>query len=523
VENRQLIQKEMRSVDIFGLVGAGALFILLANLGALPLWGSEGRWAVIARSMLSSGDIFTPRLGNCTYWDKPLISYWQILPGAYLLGGVSELAARLPSAIWALVMLVLTYDLAKRKFNTRTGLLSAVILCTTYGFVFWGRNAQVEMTNAGIILLALWYFLKHKSDQGHTWVFVLGIIMAVGSNMKGLTAFTIPVSCIIVLSMVKHDWSWLPPLKILFPAIVISAGIFLCLFLVAGALSSSWEPLHLVWKENVVRFFRPYDHKGSFYLYCYRIFDLAAPWSLFLPPALFALWKDQRQGKIRSFEIPVFLGVIFLFFTLAGTRRPYYLLPILPFVAILVGDFLAHFLDQDLSPTLDRITQVIGLIMAAILAAPCIVFLFKPDLAPGGMEGLLPAGIVLCLSAIPIGWGFIKRQASFMILPIVILWGVFVLAVVPRIAEKPGNIRIAVAKVSQMHKPVAFLGTDDAKTIFYLNRPYAIVTDIQQAATWARDTQGILITYDGIPGHSWGCLINRKEWKAYVLKNHSHD
>ena len=40
------------------------------------------------------------------------------------------------------------------------------------------RNAQVEMTNAAMILLCLWYFIKHKSDNRHTWVYVLGIIMA---------------------------------------------------------------------------------------------------------------------------------------------------------------------------------------------------------------------------------------------------------------------------------------------------------------------------------------------------------
>lgn len=523
MENRQLNRTGLRNAYVFGLICASALFILLANLGVLPLWGSEGRWAVIARSMLTTGNIFNPQLGNYAYWDKPLLSYWQILPGAYLLGGVNEFAARLPSVIWALVMLVLTYDLAKRALDIRTGLISAILLGSTYGFIFWGRNAQVEMTNAGIILLALWYFMRHKSDQGHTWIFVLGIIMAIGSHMKGLPAFIIPVFCIIVRSMVKRDWSWLPPIKILIPAIVLSAGIFLCLFLAASVSSSSWEPFQLAWKENVVRLFQPYDHKAPFYLYCYRIFDLAAPWSLFLPLTLFALWKDRGHRKTQLSDILLFFGTIFLFFTLAGTRRPYYLLPILPFVAILVGDFLAHFLDRDLTPALDRITQVIGLIMATMLAIPLMIFIFKPDVVPKGMEGLLPGGIVLFLSAIFIGIGFVKRHVLFMILPVLILWGVFVLAGVPQAAKRPGNIRIDVAKVAQMHKPVAFLGTDDAKTIFYLNTPYEIIPDIQHSYTWARHTHGILITYDSIPDPAWECLIDRAQWKAYTIKNHPTD
>ena len=145
------------------LLGFAAL-MLLANLGLPPLWGSEGRWAVIARTMLQSGDLLSPTLGVHYYWDKPLLSYWQILPFAYIHGNVSEFTARLPSVVWAMIMLLLTYDLAKRWFGERTALMSMGILATSYAFVFWGRNAQVEMTNAAMILLCLWYFLKHKSD-----------------------------------------------------------------------------------------------------------------------------------------------------------------------------------------------------------------------------------------------------------------------------------------------------------------------------------------------------------------------
>ncbi len=96
------------------LIIISASVILLGNLGLNPLWGSEGRWAVIARYMYQTGNIFSPMLSSTPYWDKPLISYWQILPVAYILGGVSELTARLPSALWAIVWLSLTYNLAGR-------------------------------------------------------------------------------------------------------------------------------------------------------------------------------------------------------------------------------------------------------------------------------------------------------------------------------------------------------------------------------------------------------------------------
>ena len=48
-----------------------------------------------------------PRIGTTLYWDKPLLSYWQALPGAALLGDASRFAIRLPSALWALALLAL--------------------------------------------------------------------------------------------------------------------------------------------------------------------------------------------------------------------------------------------------------------------------------------------------------------------------------------------------------------------------------------------------------------------------------
>jgi hypothetical protein len=57
--------------SLYFVLGFSA-FILFAHLGLPPLWGSEGRWAVIARSMLRSGDLLLPALGIHYYWDKPL-------------------------------------------------------------------------------------------------------------------------------------------------------------------------------------------------------------------------------------------------------------------------------------------------------------------------------------------------------------------------------------------------------------------------------------------------------------------
>ena len=128
----------------FALILAATTFCLVGHLGMMPLWGSEGRWALISWHMFQTGEFFKPLLGNSIYWDKPLLSYWMILPFAHISGGVTETIVRLPSVIAALLMLALTFHLARRWFETQTALWSIVTLSTSYGFVFWSRNAQGE-------------------------------------------------------------------------------------------------------------------------------------------------------------------------------------------------------------------------------------------------------------------------------------------------------------------------------------------------------------------------------------------
>jgi hypothetical protein len=126
-------------------------------------------------------------------------------------------------------------------------------------------------------------------------------------------------------------------------AIALAAAIYYAPFSVSRHAEVSGKGLHMVWRENVVRFFRPFDHRGTIYLYLYVIFALAAPWSALLPAALIEAHKRRTVGDEPArgdrFAL-VYFWATFVFFTISGSRRSYYLLPILPAVALLVARLL---------------------------------------------------------------------------------------------------------------------------------------------------------------------------------------
>jgi 4-amino-4-deoxy-L-arabinose transferase-like glycosyltransferase len=499
----------------FCLLLTFSVLILSANLGLQTLWGSEGRWAVVARSMLRSGDPFRPTMGIHDYWDKPLLSYWQILPFAYINGDVSEFAARVPSVFWAMVMLLLTYSLAKRWVGEKTALLSVGTLATSFSFVFWGRNAQVEMTNAAMILLCLWYFIKHKSDNRRTWVYRLGVLMALGANMKGLPLYAVPIFSILLLSVIKWDWSWIPPLKILASAGLLSIAVFFTVPVIASIHSATWEPLQWIWYENVMRFFGQYDHKSPFYTYFVKIFYLAAPWSFVLPFAIGHSLRGVRRSISQIPEALILFGAIFIFFTLSGSRRPYYLLPILPFASILVANMLRKFAAGELTWSIQGAVKVVGVLLGLAMVVLFGVTLLFPRILAVGTGTFWYVSVLLGLLGAAMIASTIKRYVWGMVGAVFAVWLIYVIGIVPLIEEGP-NLKTQAAEVSTLGRPYAFLNIEEAKIIFYLDQPYQVFYDKNHALNWAHQAGGILITSGDFSDPAWECVVNGHHWQAVI-------
>jgi len=496
---------------IFALSAAA----LLINIGTPSLWGSEGRWAVISRYMFRSLDIFNPMLGNYPYWDKPLMSYWQILPFGFLSGDVTTDVSRMPSAIWALTLLWLTYSTAALLSGKKTAMYACLALAGSYGFMFWGRNAQIEMANAGVIMLCLWYFLKHKNDANKRWLFVLAFIAAMGANLKGLPAVGVPVLSIFIASCVTKDWKWFPKVSQLFPLALFTFTVFLFIPFLACITTNTWEPLRMVWHENVIRFFTPFDHKDPVYVYFIRIFDLFAPWSILLPASLI-YWLSKSRFKDSGIKtMLLYFAGIFLFFTLSGSRRSYYILPALPFASMIVGAYVAS-LDESITAKGYKIYfQAFSMLISIALIAPVFVLIIKPELLPVDATGLLPWAAVLFALGVCVFYGCIKLKPALVMTTALIVWVVYSAGIIPFISELPGNLKSEVSKLKLENRPVSYLASDDAKIMFYLDKPYEVFQDNKSAKIWAGLYNGIILAHDEISEPGWIKLYDVGNCIAY--------
>ncbi len=371
-----------------------AALLFFTRLGARALWSSEFRWAEIAREMLRSGNYFWPTINGRAYYDKPLGSYWLVLASTWVTGGLNETAARLPCAISGLLAVVLLLLPGRRLYDLRTGVIAGLILATSFSFVFFSRHASADVETITGELAALLLFLRNEPREDGWWVLGLWIIMAATSLTKGLLGFVLPLMVIAVYATLRGGWAefgrkllggssamagigWFIRRNRWFfnrrSAVAIAAGlaIYLLPFQMSKVVTGSAQGLTMVYRENVVRFFRPFDHRGPIYLYVYMIFVLMAPWSALLPAALA---EAHYRRRIRSepetsdrFAL-TFFWATFVFYTLSGSRRSYYILPILPAGAILVARLLVRSW-RELSPWARRLFTAGYALFAVVLVS----------------------------------------------------------------------------------------------------------------------------------------------------------
>ena len=95
--------------------------------------------------MLLDGNYLLPTVNDSFFPESPPLFFWLATGFSWLMGGASEWSIRLPSALSATELIVLSYYFLRKRFNARLAFLSAVVLATSVLTVHVERHVQVNM------------------------------------------------------------------------------------------------------------------------------------------------------------------------------------------------------------------------------------------------------------------------------------------------------------------------------------------------------------------------------------------
>ncbi|MSN27005.1 MAG: phospholipid carrier-dependent glycosyltransferase [Geobacter sp.] len=320
----------------------------LQFLGSIPLIDpDEGRYAEIPREMLERWDFITPTLNYVHYFEKPPLLYW-LNAASIQLFGQNEFAARLPSALCGLATVLATYVIARRLYDRRTALISALILATSAGFVLQSRIILTDMLLTFCLTAALGAFIIAASQEKHRdkslpWhIFYLFSALAVLA--KGLIGIVFPAGIIFFYLLLGHEWRVLKRMRLL-------SGLLLFM-----AVSAPWFIAVSLRNPEFARFFFIHEHFERFtstvhgrsqplWFFIPVLAGTMLPWSFFIPGALRRAWRNRHHEGLPGLFLLIWSVLIFLFFSKSGSKLVPYLLPIFPPLAIMISNRLCALLE----------------------------------------------------------------------------------------------------------------------------------------------------------------------------------
>ena len=341
---------------LFGLEG-GWLFGL--DMGGLGLTDrDEGSNAEAAREMLETGDWISPTLNYEPRFAKPAFVYW-LISGSYKVWGVNEFAARFPSALSGLGVLLLQYAFVYRWLGTPLAFLSSIMLLLNMEFLAINRMVLTDPELVVFTTLAGYSFWQalHISSKASRWWFVSFYLgMGFAMLVKGPVGIIIPLVGVVPYLLLTRQWKsfWQKgfPLFGVCLVLLVAAPWYMAMFQIHG--EAYWAAAQA---NTTGRFMSPMEgHGGTLFFYVPILLLGFFPWSAFLPSELYQSlrqWKTYWNGQgfaTQETNLEFFLSVwvvgLLIFFTLSATRLPHYIYPLFPASAILVVLWWKRFQDQ---------------------------------------------------------------------------------------------------------------------------------------------------------------------------------
>jgi 4-amino-4-deoxy-L-arabinose transferase-like glycosyltransferase len=300
------------------------------------------------------GGTVTPVLYGRPWLEKPALYYWRAM-SFFKEFGVSDWSARLPSGTGAGALIILAF-LHLRRFRPGGHLDAALIMVSMAGMVGFARGASTDMQLAAPLSMGLlgWYAWYETGKK--FWLFDLYFFGAAATLAKGPIAIFLMLGTIMLFLGLRREWGalrrtiWLPGL-----------ALFLLMVLpwyIEVQLHNPHFFRIFFLEHNIERFATDrYQHSQHWFYYVVVLIIALMPWTAIAMRALFDgmelsinEWKVRHKpqrylGHVRAGDaFPEFLVLWTLlpvvFFSFSVSKLPGYILPSMPPLAILAGDYL---------------------------------------------------------------------------------------------------------------------------------------------------------------------------------------
>ena len=323
-------------LNFYLIIGPSLLAAFLFSWSTLhsDLSKREAREGVPVVNMIEGSNLWLPQIHAQRLRTKPPLFYWSGLISSKLVGKVNEISLRMPSVLAGVGTVMLTTFLGMRQFSPLIGCLAGLILTTCWRFAYLGSHARVDMLFTFFITLAfvaLWELVRQENSF-LKWL--TGIAIGLAVLTKGPLGWVFPLLTLFIFSRVNKK-QFIPWAHIIFIPLGLAG-----LWLLSGFMNGGDAFSKMIYQETIGRISGSaaiHIHPKPFYFYIPQIFGGMAPWSLFLP---LAIWHGRKYPDVSWKFCTIAFATLFIFLSLFPGKRGDYLLPLYPMASIILAIFL---------------------------------------------------------------------------------------------------------------------------------------------------------------------------------------
>jgi len=445
---------------------------VLGGAGLGLVGADEPRYAQIAHEMLQKlrqahsfradlSAFVTPYLYGRPWLEKPALYYWRAM---YVFNefGVKDWVARLPSVSFALWLVGLTY-LHMRRFRRGGHLDAALITAACVGILSFSRGASTDMQLAAPLSIGLlgwyaWYETKSKF-----WLVDIYFFTAVATLAKGPVAPFLVLVIVGAFAVLRREW-WIFWKSLWWPGILLYFAIVLPWFIAVQHQNPTFFREFFI-EHNLERYStNRYQHHQPIWYYLIVVLLATLPWTVISLRALVdGARKSIVEWKIRHVSpekcgqsqpgnaFPEFLVlwalIPIVFFSLSQSKLPGYILPAIPPITILTGDYLFRARARGLGRwTLLGHALLVAFATASVLLLPWFVAHGTKTVPPvhtmlaAGVSAL-SAGVLILLVVQRLGVKHLRlATCGVMVVLVMFLYGVGPFFGIPALAASKRNI-----------------------------------------------------------------------------------
>lgn len=382
----------------------------------------EPREAVVALSMLKEGNWVLPINNGVDMAYKPPFFHWLVALCSLPIGHVTEYTARMPSAIAATVMVLAGFKFFQQRQGTAVAMLMAVVTLGSFEVHRAAVACRVDMVLTCMMVLSL-YTLYIWVERGMKGIPLWGVLcLSAAFLSKGPVGMGLPCVVVAVFAWLRGHGFWRVTWRMALVGV-------LALVLPAAWYVAAWREggdrfLHLVYEENVLRLLGRMTYESHVNPWHYNVLTLVTgfvPYTLLMLLSLPVLpwrklkpwlgrpaqWWTRLKAWVRGMDDARLFAllsavIIFVFYCIPKSKRSVYLLPVYPFVAYYMAEYLLWLRHNH-----RRVLDAFGWVLTAVALVLTLVFwairlgLVPTELVAGGHGGPQNVAMLTALQHTP--------------------------------------------------------------------------------------------------------------------------